>query len=35
MESRAAIAWEAGEPLEIDKVELDGPKERNIVISIQ
>ena len=32
MKSRAAIAWEAGKPLEIDTVELDGPKEGEVLV---
>ena len=26
MKSRAAIAWEAGKPLEVDMFDLEGPK---------
>ena len=26
MKVRAAVAWEAGKPLEIEEIELDGPK---------
>ena len=27
MKTRAAVAWEAGKPLEIEELDLDGPKE--------
>ena len=26
MKTRAAVAWEAGKPLEIEEIDLDGPK---------
>jgi len=32
MKSRAAIAWESGEPLEIDLVDLEGPKAGEVLI---
>ena len=32
MKSRAAIAWEAGKPLEIDMVDLEGPKTGEVLI---
>jgi S-(hydroxymethyl)glutathione dehydrogenase/alcohol dehydrogenase len=32
MKSRAAVAWEAGKPLSIEDVEVDGPKEGEVLI---
>jgi S-(hydroxymethyl)glutathione dehydrogenase/alcohol dehydrogenase len=32
MKSRAAVAWEAGKPLSIEEVEVDGPKEGEVLI---
>ena len=32
MKSRAAIAWEAGKSLEIDMVDLEGPKTGEVLI---
>ena len=32
MKSRAAIAWEAGKPLEIAEVDLEGPKEGEVLV---
>ena len=32
MKSRAAIAWEAGNPLEVDTVDLEGPKTGEVLI---
>jgi S-(hydroxymethyl)glutathione dehydrogenase/alcohol dehydrogenase len=32
MKTRAAIAWEAGKPLEIETIELDGPKDGEVLI---
>ncbi len=32
MKSRAAIAWEAGKPLEVDMVDLEGPKTGEVLI---
>lgn len=34
MKSRAAVAWEAGKPLSIEEVEVDGPKEGEVLIRI-
>lgn len=34
MKSRAAIAWEAGKPLEIEEVEVAGPKKGEVLISL-
>ena len=35
METRAAIAYEAGAPLEIETVELDGPKQGEVLVEIK
>ncbi len=35
MESRAAVAWEAGKPLSIETVTLDGPKEGEVLVEIK
>ena len=35
METRAAIAYKAGEPLVIETVKLDGPKEGEVVVEIK
>jgi S-(hydroxymethyl)glutathione dehydrogenase/alcohol dehydrogenase len=32
MKTRAAIAWEAGKPLEIDELELEGPKAGEVLV---
>lgn len=34
MKSRAAIAWGAGKPLEIEEVELDGPKKGEVLVRL-
>lgn len=34
MKTRAAVAWEAGKPLEIVEVDLEGPKEGEVLIKI-
>ena len=34
MKSRAAVAWEAGKPLSIEEVDLDGPKEGEVLIRL-
>ena len=34
MKSRAAIAFEAGKPLEIDEVDVEGPKEGEVLLRI-
>ncbi len=34
MKSRAAVAWEAGKPLEIEEVDLQGPKEGEVLIRV-
>lgn len=35
METKAAVAWEAGKPLEIETVNLDGPREGEVVVEIK
>jgi len=35
MKTRAAVAWEAGKPLQIDDIELDGPKDHEVLIQIK
>ena len=34
MKSRAAVAWEAGKPLEIEEIEVDGPKAGEVLIRL-
>ncbi len=34
MKTRAAVAWEAGKPLEIEEVDLEGPKEGEILLRV-
>ena len=35
MDVRAAVAWEAGKPLQIETVELDGPKAGEVLVEIK
>ncbi len=35
MKTRAAVAWQAGKPLEIEEVELDGPKAGEVLVQIK
>lgn len=35
MKTRAAIAWEAGKPLEIEEIDLEGPKAGEVLIQIK
>jgi S-(hydroxymethyl)glutathione dehydrogenase / alcohol dehydrogenase len=35
VKSRAAVAWEAGKPLEIEEIEVDGPKAGEVMIRIE
>ena len=35
MKSRAAIAWEAGRGLEIDEIEVEGPKAGEVMVQIK
>jgi S-(hydroxymethyl)glutathione dehydrogenase/alcohol dehydrogenase len=32
MKTRAAVAWEAGKPLEIEEIELDGPRQGEVLV---
>ncbi|HEY5665844.1 MAG TPA: S-(hydroxymethyl)glutathione dehydrogenase/class III alcohol dehydrogenase [Gammaproteobacteria bacterium] len=34
MKTRAAVAWEAGKPLSIEEVDLDGPKEGEVLVRL-
>ncbi|HEU4856113.1 MAG TPA: S-(hydroxymethyl)glutathione dehydrogenase/class III alcohol dehydrogenase [Rhodanobacteraceae bacterium] len=34
MKTRAAVAWEAGQPLTIEEVDLEGPKEGEVLVRI-
>ena len=34
METKAAIAWEAGKPLTVETVHLDGPREGEVLVEI-
>ena len=35
MKTRAAVAWQAGQPLSIDTVDLDGPRDGEVLIEIK
>ena len=35
MKTRAAVAFEAGKPLEIEMVDLDGPKAGEVLVEIK
>lgn len=35
MKSRAAVAWEAGKPLVVEEVEVDGPKSGEVLVHIK
>jgi S-(hydroxymethyl)glutathione dehydrogenase/alcohol dehydrogenase len=35
MKTRAAIAWEAGKPLSIEEVELEGPREGEVLVEVK
>ena len=32
MKSRAAIAWEAGKPLSIEEIDVEGPREGEVMV---
>ena len=32
MKSRAAVAWKAGAPLTIEEVDLDGPRDSDVLV---
>ena len=34
MKTRAAVAWEAGQPLTIEEVELDGPQGNEVLVRL-
>ena len=34
MKTRAAVAWEAGKPLEIEDIDIDGPQEGEVMLRI-
>ncbi len=34
MKSRAAVAWKAGQPLEIEEVEVEGPKQGEVLVRL-
>jgi len=34
MKTRAAVAWEAGKPLEIEEVDLEGPKAGEVLLRL-
>ncbi|MCH8841625.1 MAG: S-(hydroxymethyl)glutathione dehydrogenase/class III alcohol dehydrogenase [SAR324 cluster bacterium] len=34
MKTRAAVAWEAGKPLELEELDLDGPKSGEVLIKV-
>lgn len=34
MKTRAAVAWEAGKPLEIEEIDIAGPKEGEVLLRI-
>ena len=35
METRAAVAYKAGEPLTIETVQLDGPKDGEVLVEVK
>jgi S-(hydroxymethyl)glutathione dehydrogenase/alcohol dehydrogenase len=35
MKTRAAVAWQAGKPLTIEEVELQGPKAGEVLVEIK
>ena len=35
MKSRAAVAWEAGQPLEIEEIDVEGPKAGEVMVQIK
>ncbi|HKV66419.1 MAG TPA: S-(hydroxymethyl)glutathione dehydrogenase, partial [Rhodanobacteraceae bacterium] len=34
MKTRAAVAWEAGQPLSIEEVDLEGPKVGEVLVRV-
>ena len=35
MKTRAAVAWKAGEPLEIETIDIEGPKAGEVLVEIK
>ena len=35
MKSRAAVAWEAGKPLVIEEIEVEGPKSGEVLLNVK
>src|SRR3954453_18845830 len=35
MKTRAAVAWEAGKPLSIERIELEGPKAGEVLVEVR
>ena len=35
MQTRAAVAWKAGEPLTIETIEIEGPKAGEVLVEIK
>ncbi|HEX2512372.1 MAG TPA: alcohol dehydrogenase catalytic domain-containing protein, partial [Xanthobacteraceae bacterium] len=35
MQTRAAVAWQAGEPLAIEMIEIEGPKAAEVLVEIK
>ncbi|MHB0776385.1 S-(hydroxymethyl)glutathione dehydrogenase, partial [Halomonas sp. WWR20] len=34
MKSRAAVAWEAGKPLDVTEIDVEGPKAGEVLVRI-
>ena len=32
MKTRAAVAWEAGKPLEVEEIDIDGPQDGEVML---
>ena len=35
MKTQAAVAWKAGQPLTIETVDLDGPREGEVLVEVK
>ena len=35
MKTRAAVAWKAGAPLTIEEVDLDGPRDGEVLVEVK
>ena len=35
MKSRAAVAWEAGKPLVVEEIEVEGPKSGEVLLNVK